>query len=76
MHPLVHDFDTLKDSELESRVQDLTKKYYMTQNTDLRQQISMTLDVYQNELQIRRAKAWQQQYQKRDTDLDSLINVR
>jgi hypothetical protein len=35
----------------------------------------MLIDGYKEELANRRARMWQEQYQKRDTDLDSLIKV-
>ena len=41
----------------------------------MQNQIALLLDGYKEELANRRAKIWQEQYQKRDTDLDSLINV-
>jgi len=76
MHPL---FDTniknLKDSEIESKIAELSRKYFQATNPYLRDQITMLLDDYKNELQIRRFKQWEEQNQKRDTDLDSLINI-
>lgn len=75
MHPLSEDFSQLKDTEIEDRIQDLTKKYFMTNSQMLRNQISMFLDLYKAEIEGRRAKMWKEQYQKRDTDLDSLINI-
>lgn len=76
MHPLAEDFSKLKDAELETKIQTLSKKYFMSANNPAVQtQIVALLDMYKEELNIRRQKLWQEQYQKRDTDLDSLINV-
>lgn len=75
MHPLMDDLSQLKDTELENKIQELSKKYFQTQNATVQNQIAVFLDMYRGELQMRRAKMWQEQYQKRDTDLDSLINV-
>lgn len=75
MHPLVDDLNNLKDSELESRIQDLSKKYFQARNPSVQYQITMILDMYRAELSARQAKTLQQEYQKRDQDLDSLINV-
>ena len=75
MHPLVHNLDTLKDGEIESRIQSLSKKYFATQNPDLRQQIVMVLDDYKTELAARQRRQLQAEYQKRDKDLDNLIKV-
>ena len=75
MHPLVHDLDTLKDNELENRIQSLTKKYFASQNSSVREQIVMILEDYKTELAIRRSRQLQSEYQKRDKDLDNLIKV-
>jgi Holliday junction resolvase RusA-like endonuclease len=75
MNPLVTDFESMKDAELESKMQDLTKKYFMTNNHDLQMQIANLIDVYKVELQSRRARAWQSEYQNRNKDLDNLIKV-
>jgi hypothetical protein len=75
MHPLVTDLDSLKDAELESRIQSLSRKYFQSQNPDVQQQIVMLLESYKSELGSRRARQWQAEYQKRDKDLDNLIKV-
>jgi len=69
------DLSQLKDTELENKIQELSKKYFQTHNAIVQNQIAVFLDMYRGELQMRRAKMWQEQYQKRDTDLDSLINI-
>ena len=75
MHPLAEDYSALKDTEIEERLQSLSKKYFQATNPAVKHQITMFIDLYRAELESRRAKMWQEQYQKRDTDLDSLINV-
>lgn len=75
-HPLAEDYTTLKDTELEAKVQDLSRKYFMANNPAVKQQISTFIEIYRNELSARRAKQVQQLYQKRDKDLDKLINVK
>ena len=75
MHPLAEDFSKLKDAEIESRIQELNRKYWQAGNPGVQHQISMFLDLYNEELRNRRARMWQQQYQNRDKDLDKLINV-
>jgi hypothetical protein len=76
IHPLAEDFTNLKDSEIEERIHELSKKFYMSSNPQVQRQISLFLDLYQEELRARRARMWQQQYQNRDKDLDNLIKVR
>lgn len=74
-HPLADDFSQLKDSELEEKISELTKKYWQSTNPSVQHQITLLLDMYKIELETRRAKIWQEQYQKRDQDLDNLIKV-
>jgi hypothetical protein len=76
MHPLVEDLSKLKDAEIEARIQSLGKKYWIAgNNPGIQVQISTILQMYQEELSARRAKMWEQQYQKRDKGLDDLIKV-
>lgn len=76
IHPLAEDFSKLKDTELETKIQDLSKKFFMSANNPaVQNQIITLLEMYKSELGIRRQRLWEEQYQKRDTDLDSLINV-
>jgi hypothetical protein len=75
MHPLVENLNELKDSELENKILELSKKYWQSGNPQVQSQISMILQMYNEELQTRRAKMWQQQYQNRDKGLDKLINI-
>lgn len=76
IHPLAEDFTNLKDSEIEEKIHELSKKFYQTHNPSVQKQISMFIDLYQEEIRSRRAKLWQQQYQNRDKDLDKLIKVK
>ena len=41
MHPLVNNLSQLKDSELESKIQELTRKYFSTSNFQVQTQIAM-----------------------------------
>ena len=75
MHPLVDDLASLKDSELESKVNDLTRKYFMTTNYQLQSQIALVLDTYKEELNSRRHAEWQKTMETRNKDLDKLIKV-
>ena len=75
MHPLVNDLSQLKDSELESKIQDLTRKYFSTNNLQVRTQITMILDTYREEMAKRRADEYQKMINSRNKDLDKLINV-
>ena len=75
IHPLAEDFSTLKDAEVEEKLQELSRKYWQANNPSVKQQISIFIDLYKTELAMRRARQWDQTYQKRDKDLDNLIKV-
>ena len=73
MHPLVGSLSEMKVNELESKITDLTKKYFMTGNMDARHQISMVLDSYKSELNRRQDDALKKVME--DKRLDKLIKV-
>jgi len=75
MHPLAGDFSGIKDNELESKIGDLTRKYFMTYNTDVKAQIGMLLETYKMELGSRRQAALQQLAKNSEKSLDNLIKV-
>ena len=75
MHPLVGDLSQLKDSELENKINELSKKYFSTPNVDVRAQIVLVLDTYKEELSNRRRAEYEKMMQSRDKNLDKLINV-
>jgi hypothetical protein len=75
MHPLVTDLDTLKNADIEAKINDLTKKYFMTSNYGVQNQISSILDVYKEELATRQRAEWQNAVETRNKGLDKLINV-
>lgn len=75
MHPLVGDLSQLKDGEIETKINELSKKYFSTYNVDVRQQIVMVLDTYKEELNNRRQQEYEKMVQSRDKNLDKLINV-
>lgn len=75
MHPLAGDLSQFKDSEIESKINDLTRKYFSTYNFELQQQISMMLDTYKSEMANRRQREYEKMMSSRNKDLDKLINV-
>jgi hypothetical protein len=66
---------TLNDVDLEKKIQELTSKYFQTNNGDVKVQIMNFLDIYKQELNDRRAREWEKQNQKDKKGLDKLINV-
>jgi hypothetical protein len=75
MHPLSGDLSVLKDNEIESKIQDLTKKYFMTHNFQVQQQISSVLNDYNEELSKRRAASLSKLMKSADKSLDNLVKV-
>jgi hypothetical protein len=75
MHPLSGNLSEIKDGDLETKIFDLTKKYFMTSNPGVKQQISLMLDTYNEELGKRRQATLEKMMENRDKKLDSLIKV-
>lgn len=75
MHPLVDNLSELKDAELESRINDLTRKYFMASNMGLKFQISAVLDSYKEEQAARQKAAYEKMMNQQGKGLDKLINV-
>jgi len=77
MHPLRTSTESLSDNEIEEKVMQLNRKYFQTQNPQVRNQISLLLDDYKLELESRRAKQRleAQQQENGESGLDNLIKV-
>lgn len=75
MHPLIDDLTGLKDAELELKINDLTRKYFMVRNPGVQAQIVAALDSYKEELNKRRQNEYEKMMNSRDKGLDKLINV-
>ena len=75
MHPLVEDLSGLKDSELETKINELTRKYFMVRNPGVQAQIATVLDTYKDTLASRRQAEYERMMNNRDKGLDKLINV-
>lgn len=75
MHPLLYNLSELKTTELETKINDLTKKYFMTSNYELQNQITNMLDAYKEELSNRQREEWNKVMESRNKGLDKLINV-
>lgn len=73
-HPLSGDLKELKDSEVESKLLELNKKYFAAArlgSQDLLTQLSTFITIYKEEL----AKRHAQKLKEADNDLGQLINV-
>lgn len=75
-NPLVDNFSELEDSEVDSKISELSRKYFQTRNPQLQSQIAVILEMYKQEMATRRAKAVQQlREQNGEKGLDNLINI-
>jgi len=75
MHPLAGDLSSIKDGDLENKIFELSKKYFMTANMDVRSQMGMLLETYKSELSKRRHASIEKMMSNRDKKLDNLINI-
>lgn len=74
-HPFEGDLSLLKDSEVEQKLNELNKKYYLAARLgkpELLTQLNTFVTIYKEELLKRYLKKSQGQM---DNDLDQLINV-
>lgn len=73
-HPFEQNLSELKDSEIESKISELSKKYFQAQrlgNAQLLTQIETFIIIYREEMKRR----YLTQKTDLDNDLDQLINV-
>lgn len=74
-NPLVDSFAELSDAQLDEKIAELSRKYFMSTNPNLKLQISAILDMYREEIKSRRARQQLQSQQDGDSGLDNLINI-
>lgn len=77
-HPLLADLTALKDTDIDSRISDLQKKYSIAArsgNGGLCNQILVALDGYKYEQQNRYMTKTKIATKNQNKDLDDLINV-
>ena len=75
-NPLLDSFDELTDSEIENKISELTRKYFIAKNPQLQHQINTILEMHKEEMRSRRAKQkLKEQEQNGENGLDNLINV-
>lgn len=77
-NPLLPDPSTLKDAELDERINELSRKYYIAARTGMNQvipQILMALEMYKIEMSKRGQQALQNTAKRTNGNLDDLIKV-
>jgi len=72
--PLTMDLKEFTDHQLEEKISDLQRKYFMSRNPNIKMQIANFLDFYKEEIRARRAAA-QKKLEEKQNNLDSLIKV-
>jgi hypothetical protein len=75
LHPLETDLSVLKDSEVEEKLQELSRKYFTAQRLgkpELLTQLATFVTIYKQELSKRYFEKTKIDF---DGDLDQLINV-
>lgn len=77
MHPFINNLSEMSDNELEEKIFLLNRRFFQTSNPELKSQITLALDTYKEEVNVRRALAAQKQKDQQDGEkgLDNLINV-
>lgn len=75
MHPLIENLEKLKDSQLESKISDLTSKYFMTTNPGVKAQIASLLETYTEYRNERSRLDLQKAFESRNKDFDGLIHI-
>jgi hypothetical protein len=76
IHPGITDLSHLTDPQVEEKLFQLNRYYFIADNPDVRQQILLAIDSYTLELEERRAAARRKQQEEQgENPLDGLINV-
>jgi hypothetical protein len=60
---------------VENKIFEISKRYFMTQNTHVREQILTVLATYKEELDKRRAELWTKTIENKNKGLDKLIQI-
>jgi uncharacterized protein YbjQ (UPF0145 family) len=77
-NPLVENLDQFTDTEIDQKISELGRKYFISHNPQIQQQIAVILEMYKEEARTRRALAMQRMKENAENGedgLDSLINI-
>jgi len=78
LHPFTENTKDMSVNEIYEKISDLTKKYFQTNNPQVKQQIQTFLDFYKQEARIKEEKIKLEEQENQENgniDLDKLINV-
>ena len=77
-HPFQEDTSEMTDTQIYDKVAELTKKYFQSNNPQVKEQIGTFIEYYKQEALVKEAKEKLEQeknQQNGDLDLDKLINI-
>ena len=77
LNPFVDDLSDISTSDLSDKINDLSKKYFMTKNPEVQNQIRAVLEMYRAEAVSRQAKETlnENKSENGENSLDNLINI-
>lgn len=75
MNPFVGNLSKLRDEDVEKKINDLSEKYFMTGNPQVKHQILVVLDMYKEEMAVRRARMMSKDAKKLNIDIDNLLDL-
>jgi len=73
-NPLIDSLSDLSVNELTNKIDELSRKYFMSSNPDIQLQIQLILEMYNSELRVRQSKDMKN-IENGDKSLDNLINI-
>ena len=73
-NPLIDSLSDLSVNELTNKIDELSRKYFMSSNPDIQLQIQLILEMYNSELTVRQSKDIKN-IENGDKSLDNLINI-
>jgi hypothetical protein len=76
-NPLLPNLTEIKENDLENKISELTRKYFMALRTNgyLAEQVLVSLEAYKYELRQRQIASQKSLMEKSNKDLDDLIKV-
>ena len=78
LNPFVDDLSDISTNDLSDKINDLSKKYFMTTNPEVQNQIRVVLEMYRAEAVTRQAEETLNQSSDKENgenSLDNLINI-
>lgn len=74
-NPLLDNLADMSESDLEARLSDLSRKYFMSSNPNVQQQLQIAIEQFKQELYVRQEQNRLKEQNNDENDLDNLINI-